>query len=60
MGEANVDYFVRRAGEEREAAARAQSAEARWAHLELAKLFERAAAESGPRIVNSSRSAAHH
>ncbi|NUQ19193.1 MAG: hypothetical protein HOP95_12250 [Sphingomonas sp.] len=44
MQQSDHDYFARRAREERVAAERADSAEARRSHLELAHRYEAAAA----------------
>jgi len=55
--ETNVDYFERRAQQEREAAMKAQNASARWAHREMADRYEtlsKAAATHGPsRSINA-------
>lgn len=52
MRESDTDYFLRRAGEEREAAERAADDYARKSHLELAQRYEvAAAATAGAPVV---------
>lgn len=52
MRESDYDYFLRRAGEEREAAEHAADGNARRSHLELAQRYEvAAAATAGAPVV---------